>query len=93
MSFGLTNAPATFMNLMNRVFKTYINMFVIVFIDDIRIYLRNEEDHVSHLIVVLQTLKDKELYAKFSKYKIWLDSMAFLGHIVSGDGIRVDTKD
>nr|AAV31171.1 Putative polyprotein, identical [Solanum tuberosum] len=92
MSFGFTNAPAAFMDLMNRVFKPYLDMFVIVFIDDILIYSRNKEDHASHLRIVLQTLKDKELYAKFSKCEFWLKSVAFLGHIVSGDGIKVDTR-
>ncbi|KAH0678966.1 hypothetical protein KY284_020051 [Solanum tuberosum] len=92
MLFALTNAPAAFMDLMNRVFKPYLDMFVIVFIDDILIYSRNEEDHASHLRIVLQTLKDKELYAMFSKCEFWLESVAFLGHIVSGDGIRVDTQ-
>ncbi|KAH0778029.1 hypothetical protein KY290_009440 [Solanum tuberosum] len=80
------------MDLMNRVFKPYLDMFVIVFIDDILVYSRNEEDHASHLRTVLQTLKDKELYAKFSKCEFWLKSVAFLGHIVSGDGIKVDTR-
>ncbi|KAH0641167.1 hypothetical protein KY285_037753 [Solanum tuberosum] len=92
MSFSLTNAPVAFMDLMNRVFKPYLNMFVIVFINDILIYSRNEEDHASHLRIVLQTLKDKELYGKFSKYEFWLESVAFLGHIVFGDGIRIDTQ-
>ncbi|KAH0764840.1 hypothetical protein KY285_000711 [Solanum tuberosum] len=92
MSFGLTNALAAFMNLMNRVFKPYLDMFVIIFIDDILIYSRNEKDHASHLRVVLQTHKDKELYAKFSKCEFWLESVVFLGHIVSGDRIRVDTQ-
>jgi len=92
MSFNLTNAPATFMDLMNRVFKPYLDMFVIVFIDDILIYSRNEEDHASHLRVVLQTLKDRELYAKFSKCEFCLEHVAFLGHIVSREGIKVDTQ-
>ncbi|KAH0689164.1 hypothetical protein KY289_016522 [Solanum tuberosum] len=92
MSFGLTNAPAAFMDLMNRVFKPYLYMFVIVFIDDILIYSRNKEDHASHLRMVLQTLKDKELYAKFSTCEFWLESVAFLGHIVSEEGIKVDTQ-
>ncbi|KAH0636443.1 hypothetical protein KY289_036358 [Solanum tuberosum] len=92
MSFGLTNAPTVFMDLMNRVFKPYLDMFVIVFIDDILIYSRNNEDHVSHLRIVLQTLKDKELYAKFSKCEFWMESVALLGHIISGDGIRIDTQ-
>ncbi|WMV13935.1 hypothetical protein MTR67_007320 [Solanum verrucosum] len=92
MSFGLTNTPATFMDLMNRVFKPYLDMFGIVFIDEILIYSRNEEDHASHLRIVLQSLKDKELYAKFSKCEFWLESMAFLGHIVFGDEIKVNTQ-
>ncbi|KAH0784270.1 hypothetical protein KY290_003868 [Solanum tuberosum] len=85
MSFGLTNAPSAFMDLMNRVLKIYLDMFVIVFIDDILIYLRNEEDHASHLRIVLQTLKDKDLYAKFSKLQNWprptspTDIRSFLG--------------
>ena len=73
---------------MNKVFKPYLDLFVIVFIDDILIYSRNEEDHDNHLRIVLQTLKDKELYAKFSKCEFWLKSVAFLGHIISGDVIR-----
>ncbi|KAH0698841.1 hypothetical protein KY284_013056 [Solanum tuberosum] len=92
MSFGLTNAPATFMDLMNRVFKQYLDLFVIVFIDDILIYSRNEEEHASHLRVVLQTLKDRQLFAKFNKCEFWLQSVAFLGHIVSSEGIRVDSQ-
>ncbi|KAH0759938.1 hypothetical protein KY290_023431 [Solanum tuberosum] len=92
MSFGLTDAPATFMDLMNIVFKPYLYMFVIVFIDDILIYSRNEKDHASHLRIVLQTLKDKELYAKLSKCEFWLESVAFLGHIMSGERIKVDTQ-
>ncbi|KAH0712645.1 hypothetical protein KY289_008604 [Solanum tuberosum] len=92
MSFGLTNAPAASMDLMNRVFKTYLDMFVIVFIGGILIYSRNEEDHVSHLRIVLQTLKDRELYEKFSKCEFLLESVAFLSHIVSGEGIKVDTQ-
>ncbi|KAH0706733.1 hypothetical protein KY289_011809 [Solanum tuberosum] len=92
MSFGLTNAPAAFMDLMNKVFNPYLDMFVIVFIDDILIYSRNKEDYASHLKIVLQTLKDRELYAKFSKCEFWLEFVAFVGHIVSGEGIKVDTQ-
>ncbi|KAH0702583.1 hypothetical protein KY285_016861 [Solanum tuberosum] len=92
MSFGLTIAPAAFMDFMNRVFKPYLDMFVIIFIVDILIYSRNEKDHASHLRIVLQTLKDKKLYAKSSKCEFWLESVACLGHIVSGDGIRIDTQ-
>ena len=67
MLFGLTNAPVAFMDLMNWLFKQYLDLFVIVFIDDILIYSRSEEQHPSHLRVVLQTLKDRQLFAKFSK--------------------------
>ena len=77
MSFGLTNGSALFMDLINKVFKHYFNMLVIVFIDDILIYLRNEEDHGSYIITVLLTLNDKELYIKFSKCEFWLGYVAF----------------
>jgi len=92
MSFGLTNAPAIFMDLMNRVFKPFLDVFVIVFIDDILVYSRSEEDHANHLRQVLQVLHDRRLYAKFSKCEFWLKSVAFLGHIVSDEGIRVDSQ-
>ncbi|KAA3466375.1 DNA/RNA polymerases superfamily protein [Gossypium australe] len=91
MSFGLTNAPTIFMDLMNHVFRPYLDKFVVVFIDDILIYSRDESDHAEHLRIVLQTLRDKQVYAKFSKSEFWLREVGFLGHIVSGDGIRVDS--
>ena len=83
MSFVLINAPASFMYLMNRVFKQYLDLFVFVFIDDILINSRNEEEHASHLRIILQSLKDRQLFTKFSKCEFWLQSIAFLGHIVS----------
>ena len=92
MSFGLTNAPAAFMDLMNRVFRPYLDMFVIVFIDDILVYSRSEDEHSDHLRTVLQTLRDHKLFAKFSKCEFWLRSVAFLGHIISSEGIRVDPQ-
>lgn len=92
VSFGLKNSRETFMALMNGVFKTYLYLFVIVVIEDILIFSTNEEDHESHLWIVLQTLRDKELYSKFSKYEFWLKYVAFLGHIVSSKCIRVDTQ-
>ena len=92
MSFTLTNAPAAFMDLMNRVFKQYLHLFVIVLIDDILIYTRFEEEHASHLRVALQSLKDCQLIAKFNKCEFWLQSVAFLGHVVSSEGIRVDPQ-
>ena len=90
MSFGLTNAPAAFMDLMNRVFKDYLDRFVIVFIDDILIYSSSEEEHEYHLRLVLQRLREHQLYAKFSKCEFWLPQVAFLGHIVGKDGVLVD---
>ncbi|KAG8491072.1 hypothetical protein CXB51_014218 [Gossypium anomalum] len=90
MPFGLTNVPAVFMDLMNRIFWPYLDKFVVVFIDDILIYSKDETEYAGHLRIVLQTLRDKKLYAKFSKSEFWLREVGFLGHIVSGDGIRVD---
>jgi hypothetical protein len=90
MSFDLTNAPAYFMYLMNSVFMTELDKFVMVFIDDILIYSKNEKEHAKHLRVVLQRLRDHKLYAKFSKCEFWLKSVKFLGHTISQDGISVD---
>ncbi|KAG8492547.1 hypothetical protein CXB51_009994 [Gossypium anomalum] len=90
MPFGLTNAPAAFMDLMNQIFQSYLDRFVVVFIDDILIYSKTESEHAQHLRVVLQILREKQLYAKFSKCEFWLHKVGFLGHIVSVDGIRVD---
>ncbi|WVZ63586.1 hypothetical protein U9M48_013209 [Paspalum notatum var. saurae] len=90
MSFGLTNALAYFMNLMNKVFMEYLDKFVVVFIDDILIYSKMEEEHEEHLRLVLQKLRDHKLYAKLSKCEFWLDQVPFLGHIVSKGGIMVD---
>jgi hypothetical protein len=90
MSLGLTNAPAYFMNLMNKVFMEYLDRFVVVFIDDILIYSKSESDHEEHLRLVLQKLRDNELYTKFSKCEFWIDKVPFLGHIISKGGIAVD---
>ena len=90
MPFGLTNAPATFMDLINRVFRPYLDQFVVVFIDDILVYSNDEQEHEQHLNIVLQTLREKKLYAKLSKCDFWLKEISFLGHIVSAEGIRVD---
>ncbi|KAJ0524657.1 putative nucleotidyltransferase, Ribonuclease H [Helianthus annuus] len=90
MPFGLTNAPAVFMDLMNRVFHEYLDRFVIVFIDDILVFSESREEHEDHLRTVLETLRQKKLYAKFSKCDFWLEKVVFLGHIVSADGITMD---
>ncbi|XP_062086510.1 uncharacterized protein LOC133792620 [Humulus lupulus] len=90
MSFGLTNAPAAFMDLMNRVFKDFLDKFVVVFIDDILIYSKTVVEHEEHLRLALNKLKEHHLYAKFKKCEFWLEKVAFLGHIVSKDGVEVD---
>ncbi|KAL0561539.1 hypothetical protein IC582_001972 [Cucumis melo] len=90
MSFGLTNAPVVFMDLMNRVFREFLDTFVIVFIDDILIYSKTEAEHEGHLCLVMQTLRDNKLYAKFSKCEFWLKQVSFLGHVVSKAGVSVD---
>ena len=75
------------MDLMNRVFHSYLGQFVIVFIDDILVYSKNVEEHAFHLRIVLQTLRERQLYTKFSKYEFWLSEVIFLGHVVSKNGI------
>jgi hypothetical protein len=90
MSFGLTNALAYFMYLMNKVFMEYLEKFVVVFIDDILVYSRSEEEHEEHLRLALQKLQENRLYAKLSKCEFWMKQVAFLGHVVSKGGISVD---
>ncbi|GJS18004.1 putative reverse transcriptase domain-containing protein [Tanacetum coccineum] len=87
---GLTNAPAVFMDLMNRVCKPYLDKFVIMFIDDILIYSKSKEEHGEHLKIILELLKQEKLYAKFSKCDFWLESVQFLGHVIDRKGVYVD---
>ena len=92
MPFGLKNEPTVFMNLMNHVFRPFLNRFVVVFIDDILVYSKDWEDHETHLRVVLETLGKEQLYVKMSKCEFWLKEVSFLEHIVSEEGIRVDPR-
>lgn len=90
LPFGLTNAHAFFMDLMNRVFKPFLNKFVLVFINDILVYSKTREEHVNHVRTVLKTLEEHKLYAKLKKCEFLLEKVQFLGHIVTKDGISVD---
>ncbi|CAA0826246.1 Uncharacterized mitochondrial protein AtMg00860, partial [Striga hermonthica] len=90
MLFGVSNAPTVLMDLMNRVFHKYLEQFVIVFIDDILVYSKSQEEHEQHLRVVLGTLRKEKLYAKFFKCEFWLKKVAFLGHIITERGLEVD---
>ena len=92
MLFGLTNAPVALMDLMNRVFRPYVDQFFMVFIDDILLYSNDRDNHDTHLRVVLETLRKERLYAKLSKCEFWLREVSFLGRIVSKEGIRVNPK-
>nr|GEY46110.1 putative reverse transcriptase domain-containing protein [Tanacetum cinerariifolium] len=90
MPFGLTNAPIVFMELMNRVCKPYLDIFVIVFIDVILIYSKSRTEHKGHLKLIMKLLKKEELYTKFSKCKFWLPKVQFLDHVIDNEGIHVD---
>jgi hypothetical protein len=90
MSFGLTNAPAYFMYLMNSVFMPELDKFIVVFINDILVYSKNKEEHAGHLHVVLRRLREHHLYAKLSKCEFWLKEIKFLGHTISQADIAVD---
>ena len=90
MSFSLTNAPATFMSLMNRVFNPFLDSYFIIFIDDNMFYSKTEEDHVDHLHILFGILGKQMFYAKFSKSEFYLKSVAFFGHVLSKEGVMLD---
>ena len=92
MPFGLKNALAAFMDLMHRVFQPYLDQFVVVYVDDILIYSQSEWEHEYHLRIVLQLLRDHQLYAQFNKCEFWLTEVRFWGHVVSTPGVSVDLE-
>ena len=92
MSFGLTNASAAFIDLMHRAFQPYLDQFVVVFVDDILIYYQSKDEHEDYLWIVLQALKDHQLYVKFRKCEFWLIEVKFLGHIVLASSVSIDPE-
>src|ERR1041385_7017269 len=92
MSFKLNNAPATFSRMMNSIFMEYLDKVVMVYLNDILIYSKNEEEHVEHLRLVLMKLQEHRLYAKFSKCEFWLPEVTYLGHVISAKGIVVNPE-
>ena len=92
MSFGLTNAPATFSCLMNYIFMEYLDKFVVVYLNDILVYSKSNEEHEEHHRLILLKLREHRLYAKFSKCEFWLSQVVYLGHVISGKGIAVNPE-
>jgi hypothetical protein len=92
MLFGLTSAHVVFMDLMNQIFRPYLNKFVVVFIDDILVYSNTYLEQEQHLREILQTLREHRLYAKLSKCEFWLKEVTFLGHVISVEGIFIDPR-
>ena len=92
MPLRLTNASTAFMDLMHRVFQPYLDQFIVVFVDDILIYSQSEREHEDHLRIILQLLRDHQLYAKLSKCEFWLIEVRFLGHVVSASSVSVDPE-
>ena len=92
MSFGLTNAPATFSHLMNSVFMEHLDKFVVVYLDDILVYPKSEKEHEEHLRLILMKLREHRLYAKFSKCEFWISEVIYVGHVISAKGIAIDPE-
>ena len=92
MPFWLTNAPSTFQATMTKIFEPFLHQFVVIFFDDILIYSKDREEHISHLRLVLETLQKHVLFAKLSKCEFCKDSISYLGHVVSAKGVQVYDK-
>ena len=92
MPFGLFNALSTFMRIMNQIFKPFIGHFVVVYFDDILVYNKSQQKHMEHLLEVFQTLREQKLYANLKKCHFLTDSLVFLGYVVLGDGIKMDSS-
>ena len=90
MPFGLTNAPTTFMCLMNSVLSKYLEKFVVVFIDDILVYSKTKQEHDEHLKIILQVLREHQLYAKFNNCDFYKDKIQYLGHVISEKAISAN---
>jgi hypothetical protein len=91
MSFGLTNVPAYFMDMMNKVFMDYLDKFIVMIIDGILVYSKSEEEHEEHLHLVLQKLQDHRLYAKLSKCEFWMKQVSFLSHVILVEGMSMES--
>jgi hypothetical protein len=92
MYFGLIEVPTNFMDLMDKVFMEYLDKFIIVFINDVLVYSKSEEEHEEHLRLVSQKLQDPRLYVKMSKCEFWLKQVTFMSHIISEEGISMDSS-
>jgi hypothetical protein len=92
LCLGLMNAPATFSRLMKYIFMEYLEKFIMVYLDDILVYFKNEEEHAEHLWLVLEKLREYQLYAKYSKCEFWLSKVTYLGHVISTEGITINPE-